>query len=809
MTSLFPAGPCRNQLTTQMKSPLIPATVSPAVLALFLAQSVLPALLRAQTAPAPRPAGETVSLSAFEVTTSKDIGYQSSNSAEVTRMNMAIVDIPMNVTVFNQQFLEDILARDTTDVLDYESSVRKTTENDAFLARGFGSVSANLLNGFAQPAGFGSQSVANVERVEVIKGPAAVLYGQGGYGATINRVTKKPLARPQGSLRTSLGPQDSYRLAFDHTGPLPWFGGRLLYRLNVEWDDSEVYRGTPSNRFNVSPAFTWRASDRTQFTLEYTRDRHIRPGGWAFPMVNRDPDGIATLDGVYHRFGRKDYNHTWPGDIRQNTRQVASVEARHGFSADWQFRSQFQYSDRDQHQVETQPWIEAMTILRDVVLTPRAWRDVPRGTENFRTRNELVARVRTGPVLHQLLAGHAWDLQYDDNKTSRSVNNYGGLAAGSAALEGSGFNTTSGVVLNRFPNLTYAQFLANPKLAGFNPNLLMPVNVFNPANSLAVPAPEARPPLYLDTWNRNKIGNRELYLNDVVSAFGERVYLQFGLRRTSTDRANLNRVTGTFPSRRLNPAAVKAIASAESTTHSFGGVWHLAADKSWTWYFNANTSFLPEFRTQPDGSGLDPEEGAQRETGIKFSLRGGRLQGLLCAYDIRQQNVTEADPANPGYFRQVQGLRSTGFEFNLNLRLTERWLAFGSYTYVDARETRTGLAQPRQAKDQFTLFNRYSFDAGRLKGVFASLGTVYVGPRDSDRGSNPRNEPVWVAPAFFRHDVILGYRVPPARGARFRYDAAFKVKNVLDNNSMYFVVTQDRYTPDPGREVEFSLTTRF
>lgn len=45
--------------------------------------------------------------------------------------------------------------------------------------------------------------------------------------------------------------------------------------------------------------------------------------------------------------------------------------------------------------------------------------------------------------------------------------------------------------------------------------------------------------------------------------------------------------------------------------------------------------------------------------------------------------------------------------------------------------------------------------------------------------------------------------------ARLRHDVAVKVKNVFDNNEMYFVVTQDRYTPDPGREVEFNLTTRF
>jgi iron complex outermembrane recepter protein len=765
----------------------------------------------AQTVPTARPAPDEVTkLSAFEVTTSRDIGYQSSNSAEVTRMNTPIVDIPMNVTVFNQQFMEDILARDTTDVLDYEASVRKTTENDGFLARGFSSVSANFLNGFAQPAGFGSQSVANVERVEVIKGPAAVLYGQGGYGATINRVTKRPLTRAQSALRASVGPHDSYRLAFDNTGPIPLFGGKtLLYRLNLEWDDGEVYRGTPNQRTSIAPSFTWNVTDRTQLTLEYIRDRHVRPGGWAFPMMGGDPDGIVTLDGAYRSFADRDYNHTVPGDIRQNIRQIASLDGRHVFSADLQFRTQFQYSDRDQHQVEIQPWPEALTILRDAVLTPRSWRDVPRGTENFRTRNELVAKFKTGPLQHQVLAGHAWDLQYDENKTSRSVNNFGGLAAGSAALEGNGVHSTNGVAFNRFPNLTLEQFMANPKLGGFNPNLLLPVNVFDPPNSPAVPPPAQRPPLFLDTWTHNKIGNRELYVNDLVSLLDKRLFIQLGMRHTETDRANLNRVSGTHPFKILNPNAQKQFSEADATTYSGGIVWHLDAQKRWSLYANANSSFQPEFRAQPDGSPLDPEEGNQREAGLKFSLRGGRLQGLVSVFDIRQENVTEADLLNPGYFRQLQGIRSTGLEVNLNTRLTERWMMFGSYAYVDARSTRTGKTQPNQARDSFTVFNRYTFDSGRLKGAFASLGTIYVGPRDSDDRSTNRNEPYWVAPGFWRFDVILGYRVPPRAGNRFRHDLALKVKNALDNNDMFFVISRDRYTPDAGREVELNLTTRF
>ncbi|MSU24533.1 MAG: Plug domain-containing protein, partial [Opitutus sp.] len=113
----------------------------------------------AQSAPAAaKPATEeTVKLSVFEVTTSKDIGYQSTNAAEATRMNTPIENIPMNVTVFNQQFIEDILATDTSDVLAYDASAMKRTENDGFMARGSASVGTNFLDGFAQTGGFGSQ----------------------------------------------------------------------------------------------------------------------------------------------------------------------------------------------------------------------------------------------------------------------------------------------------------------------------------------------------------------------------------------------------------------------------------------------------------------------------------------------------------------------------------------------------------------------------------------------------------------------------------------------------------------------------
>ena len=207
----------------------------PRCLLLFLSALLAAVGFSAQTAPvvASNPVApadkNVVVLSPFEVVDSGDVGYQSANAAEVTRMNTPIENIPMNVTIFNQQFIDDLLATDTSQLLAYEASSAKTTENDGFLLRGSSSAGANFLNGFAQTTGNGSQPLANIERVEVIRGPAAVLYGGGGYGGTINRITKQPKQKADASFRFMLRDAGSYRGEFDtNSGAIPHTGKKTV-----------------------------------------------------------------------------------------------------------------------------------------------------------------------------------------------------------------------------------------------------------------------------------------------------------------------------------------------------------------------------------------------------------------------------------------------------------------------------------------------------------------------------------------------------------------------------------------------------
>lgn len=752
--------------------------------------------------------GEPVTLSVFEVTTSRDIGYQSANAAEATRMDTPIENIPMNVSIFNQQFIEDLLATDTSELLAYEASAVKSNENDNFLMRGFANPGSNFLNGFAQTSGFGSQPLANIERVEIIRGPAAVLYGAGGYGGTINRITKQPQLRQFGSARIIASEDSTFRTELDINQPLPEFGGqKLSFRINGIYARGYNWFGTRLEEDGIAPSLRWDISPRTKVILEFYYSSMNRPGGWAAPVHAGDPEGITTGDGVYRLIPR-DTQWNSPEDFRNVLRRVGSVDVRHAFTDSLQFRSQFQYETKDQLFQETFASPEALTILRDTALTSRSWRQIARDVENYRSRNELIWKVATGPVNHRLLFGHGWIEQYDMNRADHSSRNYGGLTG--AALTGPGrlTNGQAGKRFNSYPDLTYAEFLANPNLAGFNTNLLLPINIFNRGAEPSLPAIADRPPLHLDTETKTYLSNQDYYFNDVFSFADDRVFVMAGMRFTEFERKTIAWHSGALPNKVRNPAPPTVSTTTDGRTESIGAVWHLNAEKTFSLYGNLNNAFDPEFRTQPDGTALDPQEGNQKEVGLRFSLLQGRVSGLVTYFDLLQDNVTRSDPDQPGYFLQESGQRSTGIEVGLNGRVNENWLVLVSYANTDARNDITGAPIPLSPRNRFTMFNRFNISRGALKGLSFNLGAIYTGERPLTVAS-ARSQPDWgPLPAAWRFDTAIGYKFRPEKG-RFTYNVSLNVTNVFDRTDLYYLATWDRATIDPGRVWRLAAGVRF
>ncbi len=143
---------------------------------------------------------ETITLSTFTVSTTQDKGYQAGNSVSATRINTAIKDLPFAVSAFTEQFIADIGTKDLTDVLKFAPSVTSGSEGissgNAFtMVRGFQSLPQR--NGFYSPL-YVDGSV--IQRVEVVKGPASLFYGQIAPGGVVNYITKRPGTRAFGNI---------------------------------------------------------------------------------------------------------------------------------------------------------------------------------------------------------------------------------------------------------------------------------------------------------------------------------------------------------------------------------------------------------------------------------------------------------------------------------------------------------------------------------------------------------------------------------------------------------------------------------
>ncbi|MEN9635116.1 MAG: Ferripyoverdine receptor precursor [Verrucomicrobiota bacterium] len=318
---------------------------------------------------------EPVQLSAFEVTTSSDIGYLSTHTADATRMNVSIDELPMNVTVFNQKFIDDLGATTTSELMAYEPSALKTEENDNFQMRGSNSVNMNYLNGSAITGGFGPQSLSNIERVEVMRGPDAVINGAGGYGGTVNRVTKQPTPKPFTSWRIGIYDEHSFRVEGDaNFGQIAaWRRQSLLFRLVGARERGTTWFGTPRKEDSLSPTLRWNIADRTSLTLQFTYNWTETRGGRGTAVHGTDPEGMVTGDGVWRRTATQNNYLSVASDHRRNARKIYSADFRHAFSERLQFRGLFMFDQKRQNNLETQPDVAGLAILKDVALVARNW----------------------------------------------------------------------------------------------------------------------------------------------------------------------------------------------------------------------------------------------------------------------------------------------------------------------------------------------------------------------------------------------------------------------------------------------------
>lgn len=223
---------------------------------------------------------EIVELMTYGVEEEADTGYYASNSITGTRTRAALLNIPLTVNIVTSELMEDTNMIRLEDAFDYTPGINKSFENDSrFSLRGFNDTNPRL-NGIST-MGIAHFDTAVIDRIEVLKGSNAALYGStSGAGGFVNILTKKPLFSPYGRVSLSSGTTHRDRMVVDVTGPLALEGNKaqFAYRLvgAIQDGSNKGWRDYTNDawRMIISPSLTWRPTPKTEITLELYRDRY-------------------------------------------------------------------------------------------------------------------------------------------------------------------------------------------------------------------------------------------------------------------------------------------------------------------------------------------------------------------------------------------------------------------------------------------------------------------------------------------------------------------------------------------------------
>lgn len=218
-------------------------------------------------------------------------GYRATRSASATRTDTPIEQIAQSINVVPAQVLDDLGTTRIDRALDFAGGVSRQNNFDGltflnYSVRGF-TTGELYKNGFAINRGsYSSPDASGIERIEVLKGPAASLYGRGDPGGMINIVSKKPQAEAFSQLKVSAGSWDRYRSSLDVNTPLN-DEATLLSRVNLAVEDNQSFRDHVGNeRQIVSPSLSWQLDADTLLLIEseFTHTESVFDRG--IPAVN-------------------------------------------------------------------------------------------------------------------------------------------------------------------------------------------------------------------------------------------------------------------------------------------------------------------------------------------------------------------------------------------------------------------------------------------------------------------------------------------------------------------------------------------
>lgn len=317
----------------------------------------------------------------------------------VSKLPVAAIDLPQGVAVIGHEVLEDQQVQRMSDVVKsvngvYMASSRAGTQ-ESFNARGYGFSSTNMFKNGARVNSGVMPEMSSLERVEILKGSAAILYGNVAPGAVMNMVTKQPKFNFGGELNVRAGSYGLFKPAFDVYGPL---SSKIAYRVNGTFETTDSYRDkVHSKRYYVNPSLLFKLSERTELIVQGDYLKH-----------DFTPDfGIGSLDNTKIADVPRNSFYGTPWQYAHTQQSSAGASIKHQLNDNWTLNGMFTYQrySRDYYAIER---IQADANGKWGRPLNRAYNS----EDYYIAQVDLTGKFKTGNLQHNVLAGIDGDRYY-------------------------------------------------------------------------------------------------------------------------------------------------------------------------------------------------------------------------------------------------------------------------------------------------------------------------------------------------------------------------------------------------------------
>ncbi|MGG5890818.1 TonB-dependent siderophore receptor [Falsiroseomonas sp. HC035] len=360
-----------------------------------------------QTEPANEPTGEAVSLPLVQVqglaAGQRSRGLAAPTATTGSKTETPLAETPQAISVITRDQMDLRQVQGLSEAMRYSAGVRSDNygENpryDWFMLRGFTAHTDGVyLDGLRFDAGAltGKPEAWGLERVEVLRGPASVLFGQNAPGGIVNLVSRRPTDTPQGEVRLSAGSHDRLQGAFTSSGRLTE-DGTWSYSLTglLRQSDTQV-DVTPDDRAFIAPALTWRPSADTRLTLlsHYQYDETL--GSEFLPFSG------TVIPSAFGRIPRSRFTGEPSFDVFTRRQYGLGYEFEHRFDETFTVRQNLRYGHVDGDWRQTY----GLGVQPDGRTLNRYAYESRRESTTFQVDTQLQTRFATGAVRHTLLTG--------------------------------------------------------------------------------------------------------------------------------------------------------------------------------------------------------------------------------------------------------------------------------------------------------------------------------------------------------------------------------------------------------------------